>query len=169
MWLLMQGRIQSRSNLLKKHVVDTAVCGACAQMEETPEHVIMRCQFAKDFWQRIGLTPSLLSSGGLNDFHNVQCPSNIPQKHFATFIALCCWHLWKRRNGVIFRSERAGHQQMLAACISEAKLWKSRLPKKDRELAVGLISGSAYERLTAQYVQRTRSRHGFKGKPVISR
>jgi hypothetical protein len=135
MWLLMQGRIQSRSNLLKKHVVDTAVCGVCAQMEETPEHVIMRCQFAKDFWQRIGLTPSLLSSGGLNDFHNVQCPSNIPQKHFATFIALCCWHLWKRRNGVIFRSERAGHQQMLAACISEAKLWKSRLPKKDRELA----------------------------------
>jgi len=30
---------------------------------------------------------------------------------------------------------RAGHQQMLAACISDAKLWKSRLPKKDRELA----------------------------------
>ena len=51
-------------------------------MEEMPEHVIMGCQFAKDFWQRIGLTP-LLSSSGLNDFHNVQCPSNIPQKHFA--------------------------------------------------------------------------------------
>ena len=115
--------------------MDTAAYEVCAQVEETPEHVIMGCQFAKDFWQRIGLTP-LLSSGGLNDFHNVQCPRNIPQKHFATFIALCCWQLWKRRNGVVFPSERAGHhQQMLVACISDAKLWKSRLPKKDRELA----------------------------------
>ena len=81
--------------------MDTAAYEVCAQVEETPEHVIMGCQFAKDFWQRIGLTP-LLSSGGLNDFHNVQCPRNIPQKHFATFIALCCWQLWKRRNGVVF-------------------------------------------------------------------
>jgi hypothetical protein len=61
--------------------------------------------------------------------------SNIPKKHFATFIALCCWQLWKRRNAVVFRSERAGHQPILAACICDAKLWKSRLPKKDRELA----------------------------------
>jgi hypothetical protein len=31
-----------------------------------------------------------------------------PTKHpLSTLIALCCWQLWKHRNGVVFRAENA--------------------------------------------------------------
>ncbi|KAG0514755.1 hypothetical protein BDA96_10G220700 [Sorghum bicolor] len=63
-------------------------------------------------------------------------PPHAPAKHFATFIALSCWMLWKRRNGVVFRNETTSVNQFLSSSsISEAKLWKYRLPKKDRQIA----------------------------------
>jgi len=95
----------------------------------------MRCPFAKDFWSAIGFSTPILSSGRLGDIHNICCPSNLPQKHLNTFVALCCWQLWKRRNGVIFRSETTSLQKTFPACISDANLWKLRLPRKDRNLA----------------------------------
>ena len=116
-----QGRIPSRSNLLKKHV---AICEVCQQAEETADHVILGCPFACEFWDKIGLPLPSLSSGAISNIHGVQCPHNIPRKHFAIFIALCCRQLRKRRNGVVFRSEMAGHRQMLASCVSDAVLWK---------------------------------------------
>jgi hypothetical protein len=59
----------------------------------------------------------------------------VPKKFFSTFVALCCWQLWKRRNGVIFRSESATLRQVLATCMADAQLWKLRLPKKDAIIA----------------------------------
>jgi hypothetical protein len=43
------------------------------------------------------------------------------------FLALCCWQLWKRRNGVVFRSEALTLQQLLNECKKDANLWRSRL------------------------------------------
>ena len=98
--------------------MDNVVCEVCDQEGEIGAHVIMGGPFAKEFWARIGFPLPLVNSGMVGEIHNVQCLANIPQKHFSTFVALCCWQLWKRRNGVIFRSERASHHKMLAACIT---------------------------------------------------
>jgi hypothetical protein len=43
-WLLVQERIQCRSNLVKKHVVAENMCEVCAQ-EEDCSHIIFRCSF----------------------------------------------------------------------------------------------------------------------------
>jgi hypothetical protein len=40
----------------------------------------------------------------------------------------------KRRNGVIFKSERKSIKQLLAGCVEEVKLWKLRPPKRDANL-----------------------------------
>jgi hypothetical protein len=58
-----------------------------------------------------------------------------PSKHFGTFMLLCCWHIWKRRNNAVFREDRLTITGALTACKSEAFLWKARLPKKDKEIA----------------------------------
>jgi hypothetical protein len=71
----------------------------------------------------------------LDDLSSFQRPSHIPGKHFSTFFALCCWQLWKRRNGVVFRSESATTRNTLAACSRDVDLWKARLPKKDAAIA----------------------------------
>jgi hypothetical protein len=49
-WLFVQGRIQSRSNLLRNKIMGNAssICEVCNQEEETAKHVVMGCPFAKN-------------------------------------------------------------------------------------------------------------------------
>ena len=65
------------------------------------DHVIMGCPFAfaKEFRAKIGFHLPLVSTGAPGEVHNIQRPAIVPQKHFSTFVALCCWQLWKCRNG----------------------------------------------------------------------
>lgn len=49
-WLLVQGRIQCKSNLLFKHIVDNDTCDLCRSAPETPDHIISQCPFAQSFW-----------------------------------------------------------------------------------------------------------------------
>ena len=56
MWLVSKGRIQCRANLFRKKVVDSPGCEICGAAEETTDHIILRCPFAKVFWNVIGLT-----------------------------------------------------------------------------------------------------------------
>jgi len=46
----------------------------------------------------------------------------------------CCWHIWKRRNNIVFSNDRTTIQGALMACKTEAQLWRVRLPKKDKEI-----------------------------------
>jgi hypothetical protein len=69
-WLLIQGRIQRQTNLLRKNVIDTAVCKICQQDEETTEHVIMGCLFAKGSWEKFGFPLPFVSFGAMGD---IQC------------------------------------------------------------------------------------------------
>jgi hypothetical protein len=67
-WLLMQGRIQCRTNLVNKRVVDTATCEVCNLGDESAHHVIMGCSFAKAFWDSIGFH---LLPDSITDLHNL--------------------------------------------------------------------------------------------------
>lgn len=61
--------------------------------------------------------------------------SSIPEEQFGTFIALCCWQLWKRWNGIVSRNETQSLQQVLAACKIEAQLWRLRMPVASKAIA----------------------------------
>lgn len=54
-WLLMRGRIQCRSNLYCKKIVDSPDCEICGSGMETPDHIIFQCPIAISFWEAIGL------------------------------------------------------------------------------------------------------------------
>ncbi|OEL28458.1 hypothetical protein BAE44_0010523, partial [Dichanthelium oligosanthes] len=56
-------------------------------------------------------------------------PSHIPHTHFETLVLLYCWHLWKRRNGIIFWGEVTTLRQTLLACKLDANLWRCRMRK----------------------------------------
>jgi hypothetical protein len=134
MWLLIHGRIQCKTNLLRKRVVDNPICEVCNQMPESTDNIIAECEFATEVWLMLGIIFQNGNTGVASAIHETAAPSHIPDKHFPTFVVLCCWQLWKRRNGVVFRSQYDSMNQFLSACISEAKLWKHRLPKQDRQI-----------------------------------
>jgi hypothetical protein len=73
-------------------------CDLCNREPETTLHLLFRCPFAASFWRALGieLPPGL----DIHDVHKIPRPDTIPAAHFDAFILLCCWHLWKRRNGI---------------------------------------------------------------------
>jgi hypothetical protein len=132
-WLLSNGRIQCKTNLIKKKFVDTTVYDICQAAEETPAHVIFGCTAAKEFWAAVQIETQ--ATWPVQKLYDIRSPEHIPSKHFGTFMLLCCWHIWKRRNNAMFREDWLTITGALTACKSEASLWKARLPKKDKEIA----------------------------------
>jgi hypothetical protein len=132
LWLLVHGRIQCRANLLRKHIVDSATCEICEDADESSEHIIQGCPFAVSFWEAIGV--SIPSQRPIRELHTTERPDHIPQEQFGMFINLCCWQLWKRRNGIIFQQETLTKRQVLLACKQEAEVWRFRLPPGKRQL-----------------------------------
>jgi hypothetical protein len=131
-WLLSQGRIQCKANLVRKGIVDSSECDVCHGAEETPAHVIFGCTTAREFWESIQITTD--PSWTVLKLQEITAPVHIPAKHFQTFLLLCCWHIWKRRNNIVFSNDRTTIQGALMACKTEAQLWRVRLPKKDKEI-----------------------------------
>jgi hypothetical protein len=121
-WLLVKGRIQCGSNLFRKNIVDAPGCVICVAPQETPEHIVFDCHFAVDFWEAVGLQ---IPQGQRTQ--NLQMITSVPQVQFSSFVALCCWQLWKRRNGVVFRNEALSLRQLALSCKAEAKLWRARM------------------------------------------
>ncbi|TVU41193.1 hypothetical protein EJB05_14692, partial [Eragrostis curvula] len=53
--LLLTGRIQCKSNLYMKNIVDADTCELCNRAIETQDHLLFHCSVAQQFWQRAGL------------------------------------------------------------------------------------------------------------------
>lgn len=131
-WLLMQGKIQCKWNLKKKGIVDDDCCEICNQDSETPSHIIFHCPFARQFWSSIGF--SVADDLGTQDLPNISRPDRLPGAEFNSFVLLCCWQLWKRRNGVVFRQDHATLAATLHSCASEAKAWAYRHNRKEAQV-----------------------------------
>lgn len=128
-WLMTQGRIQSKKNLLRKRIVDEDVCEECNQESESAGHIVLHCPFAKRFWQAIGFqVPADLD---VHELHLIVRPTNIPKTEFSSFVVLCCWQLWKRRNALVFRQEAIPLSRILRQCSEEAKNWSYRHGSKE--------------------------------------
>ncbi|TVT98766.1 hypothetical protein EJB05_55904, partial [Eragrostis curvula] len=87
-WLLVQNRIQTKENLLKKHCVDSDTCEICGAHIESSAHLIAGCTFSSGFWHRLGIA---LGEDDVSTLWQVQPPHGVPSLHFNAFILLCCW------------------------------------------------------------------------------
>ena len=56
-WLLIQDRIQCKTNLEKKGLLSNATCDLCKIQDEDANHIVSGCSFARSFWRRIGWQP----------------------------------------------------------------------------------------------------------------
>ena len=129
-WLLSKARIQSRSELEKKHIISSEenICPICSAPDETANHIMFHCSFARAFWTAAHcLIPE---DADVRNLHSYSSISPVPAKTASTFILLGCWNLWKHRNGVIFRDQQTSLQGLLQACRSDAALWRFRLPRE---------------------------------------
>jgi hypothetical protein len=132
-WLLSLERIQCKTTLRRKNIVDNTTCEACLAPDETAAHILFGCPSAQQFWNALQIPTQL--NWPVQAIKEISPPDHRPRKHFNTFLLLCCWHIWKRRNARVFRSDRTTLSATLGACKTEAYLWGSRLPRQDRMIA----------------------------------
>ena len=62
-WLLTQNSIHCKVNLSRKGIVHEATCDICTKEDEDADHIISGCEFARQFWLKIGWNP--------DDIHHV--------------------------------------------------------------------------------------------------
>jgi hypothetical protein len=135
-WLLVQSRIQSRAALFKKHVLseEEALCPICESERETATHLIFACPFVHRFWDAIGW--SFPVDADVRRLFSYDTPVPRGSKATSTLTILLCWNIWKHRNGVAFRGERASLPRLLSMCREDAALWELRAPAALHDEAV---------------------------------
>lgn len=133
MWLLVQRRIQCRTVLQRKHVLQECICEICHEEDETPEHIISGCVLGKQFWQKLNMNSMLGQDTG--NLHTLTPQGGVPTEEFSAFIALSCWQLWKARNAAVFRNETLCITQVFGACKAAAEQWRFRFKKKKKHIA----------------------------------
>lgn len=84
-WLLIQGRIQCKTNLERKRVLPDAVCALCNTENEDTNHIILGCPFAASFWARVGWQPEETD----RIWETTTLPGT-PRVAAHTFLLLCC-------------------------------------------------------------------------------
>ena len=90
-WLLVQGKIQCKTNLLLKNIVDDAECELCHMDVESPDHLILHCPTATQFWTVLGIT--IPPSASVSCMWELPRPDHIPAPSYHTFLLLCAWQL----------------------------------------------------------------------------
>ncbi|CAN6177571.1 unnamed protein product [Urochloa humidicola] len=131
-WLLVQERIQCRSVLVRKNVLDNAECALYHHPEETCDHIIFNCPFSSQVWSALATNTT---SCQVSTLWTIPRAAGLPRQHFHTFVLLICWQLWKHRNSVVFEAQEPSHRRFWQACRHGAALWKSRLPRADGPIA----------------------------------
>jgi ribonuclease HI len=101
LWRLAHDCLPTGQQMCRRHIPTSASCAVCT-MEESVDHVFLRCQYAREVWREVKKT----------------CGMQLRRKHFTNikswlfdflgrstdrermFLTVSIWHLWTTRNDV---------------------------------------------------------------------
>lgn len=109
-WKLVQDRLPTRLNLLKRNVIHSAAeacCPLCLQEEESTDHILVGCPVAAGVWASfyrwMGVSTAL--PGGCRDHLQQHMILTLNDKQNAVFRVTwyaVAWTIWLHRNNVVF-------------------------------------------------------------------
>ncbi|GJM99719.1 hypothetical protein PR202_ga16847 [Eleusine coracana subsp. coracana] len=110
MWLVAHDRCWTADRLARRNLPRPENCLLCDQEEETIDHILVGCVFARQFWrillQRVGmaeLAPQLSAERFQGWWSSVEAMvDNTARKGLNSLIILGAWTLWKHRNDCVF-------------------------------------------------------------------
>jgi hypothetical protein len=106
-------------------------CPLCDQSNETIQHILISCVFAREVWTSIlskfGLLPiaPLLDCTHFSNWwsQSIKSVGKDMRKGLNSLIILVAWQLWKHCNSCVFEGSRACVQNVVLAVGEEGRTW----------------------------------------------
>ncbi|WVZ83279.1 hypothetical protein U9M48_030445, partial [Paspalum notatum var. saurae] len=118
LWLALRNKCWTTDCLAMRGLPHPSQCVLCDQEEETVQHILTSCVFARQFWHH------LLAALGMSSF----APSNwksgeTKKKGFNSLLILGAWTLWNHRNKCVFEGRSPSIPAALKFFREESKIW----------------------------------------------
>ncbi|XP_044427057.1 uncharacterized protein [Triticum aestivum] len=123
-WLFYLDRLNTRANLLKKHILQTAVCPRCNNHVEDRDHLFFTCPAARRIWRALGLKPRFNPTA---DLFVTAIPAVLPSSVRSFMLLLFLWKIWDARNKKVFQNLEIDVKTTVKAILEDLILWTHRL------------------------------------------
>jgi hypothetical protein len=106
-------------------------CPLCAQEQETIEHLLVTCVFAREIWYKVlsfvglqQLSPSLDEESFQDWWAKAEDRvASQRKKGFNSLVILVAWGLWKHRNACVFYEASRNVSKLFLDIKGDASLW----------------------------------------------
>jgi hypothetical protein len=131
LWLVAHNRCWTADRLARRGLPHPAHYPLCDQEDETINHLLSACVFARQFWHQLwrffGI-PDVTPQPHSNNFflwwqQANDRMSNGVQDGFNTLVVLGAWNLWKARNDVVFNGITPRVDRTFLLAQEESELW----------------------------------------------
>ncbi|ONM30676.1 hypothetical protein ZEAMMB73_Zm00001d040162 [Zea mays] len=132
MWLVVHDRCWTADRLAKRGMDHPVCCPLCDQADETINHLLVECSFAKQFWflfLRSGDFQVLCPSTGDGCFDSwweksAEVVGKPLSGGFNSLVILGAWSIWKHRNRCVFDGCSPNVEVALSAAREELMCWR---------------------------------------------
>lgn len=135
-WLTLRNRCWTSDRLATRGLPHQQACPMCDQAEESMDHLLVRCPFARSVWFEV------FEACGAPDWMPTHdqvlltwctnlSPATTLRKDLNSIVMLTMWLLWKHRNDVVFEGASPSAKMVLSRIVSEGRDWQAAWKFKD--------------------------------------
>ena len=131
MWLVAHNKCWTADRLARRGLPHPARCPHCEQEEETINHLLVSCVFAREFWfvllRRVGLQALSPQDEPSFDDWWAKAESRMDGSHkkgLNSLIILGAWTIWNHRNRCVFDGTPPSLAGALLLASEEQRFWK---------------------------------------------
>ncbi|GJN27974.1 hypothetical protein PR202_gb16046 [Eleusine coracana subsp. coracana] len=131
LWLAVRDRCWTADRLTKRNLPHPDKCPFCDQADETVQHLLTSCVFARECWFKVLAPLGFSSVVPRNHNHKFsdwwrRAVKKVPKarrKGFNSVVILVAWLLWKHRNACVFEGSSPDLRSILRSYDTEHHLW----------------------------------------------
>ena len=144
-WLALQDRCWTFDRLARRGLDHQEACPFCDQEEESINHILLQCVFAREVWASVcaawdipSWAPTPTSSLGIWCLNATD--GAVGGKDARAMLLLVLWELWKHRNRVGFDGEAPAKSFVINRSVVECRAWKAAgLFRSDIDSAIAAL------------------------------
>ena len=149
-WLVFHNRVWTADRLARRNLPHPEACPLCDQEDETINHLLVGCVFARQVWalvlHQLGMLqlapqPTVIRFSGWWKRTTAAVPKDL-RKGLNSLIILVAWEIWKHRNSCVFDGATPSIIEVLRQFRDEYKLWCLAAAKKLQPLQLDGVGTS---------------------------